>query len=234
MFLPWIERFLQSTPSVCQVCARWPSEPVCAACLARFALHAHRCSRCAIEVAEGVHTCGRCLRDPPPLDACFAAVPYAYPWSGLLSRYKFKDEPGWGATFATLLRGIPAAQHALAHCDRVVPMPLSRQRLATRGFNQALLIARDLAAVKVDARLLLRLRDTPPQSALGRKEREANVKHAFAVDPSRLDEVRGTHLVLIDDVMTSGASMFAAASALRAAGCTRVTGLVVARTDESG
>lgn len=177
--------------------------------------------------------CGRCLRDPPPLAGCFAAVTYGYPWSGLLGRYKFQDEPGWAHALAGLLRATAGVDAALESCDVLVPMPLSKQRLASRGFNQALELARCLAPGKADASLLLRLRDTPPQAALGRKERLANVKHAFAADPLQLHKLRGRRIALVDDVMTSGASLFTAAAELRAAGCDSVVGLVIARTDET-
>jgi predicted amidophosphoribosyltransferase len=81
--------------------------------------------------------------------------------------------------------------------------------------------------------LLLRLRDTRPQTALSRAERQANLRHAFAVDPLRVDAAGGRHLVLVDDVMTSGASLHAAARALRMAGATRVSALVLARAELS-
>jgi predicted amidophosphoribosyltransferase len=110
-------------------------------------------------------------------------------------------------------------------------MPLSRERLAQRGFNQSLVLARRLASAKVDAGVLLRVRDTPAQAALDRRARLANVRHAFAVDPRRAGAVRGLRVAIVDDVMTSGASMFAAAQALRLAGAAHVTGLVLARTD---
>ncbi len=110
-------------------------------------------------------------------------------------------------------------------------MPLSRQRLQQRGYNQAWELARQLAPGKASPDLLLRIRDTPPQSALPRAERLRNVKAAFAVDPLRQTEVRGKRVVLMDDVMTSGASLFAAAQALRDAGAAHITGLVLARTE---
>jgi predicted amidophosphoribosyltransferase len=86
----------------------------------------------------------------------------------------------------------------------------------------------------VDGTLLLRVRDTPAQSALDRAARHANVKGAFALDPLRAAEVRGKRIVLVDDVMTSGASLHAAAQVLREAGSARVTAVVLARTDEPG
>ncbi|WP_354003746.1 ComF family protein [Ramlibacter aurantiacus] len=178
----------------------------------------------------GLQVCGSCLREPPELDACHAAVDYAFPWTGLIARFKFQDEPGWARPLADLMRAVPAIAHAVSTADRVVPMPLSRRRLSERGFNQALELARRLGAGCVDARLLLRVRDTLPQASLDLSRRRANVAQAFAVDPLRAACLAGSHVLLVDDVMTSGASLAAAARALRQAGAARVTGVVLART----
>ena len=121
----------------------------------------------------GLSQCGSCLGARPPLDACHAAVSYEYPWSALIAHYKFNGEAGWARCLATLMRSAPWVEPALEEADVVVPMPLSGQRLAERGFNQALLLARALAPAKTDARLLLRVRHTAAQAALDRKERLA-------------------------------------------------------------
>ena len=130
-----------------------------------------------------------------------------------------------------LLRSAPWVEPALDAADFVLPMPLSRQRLAERGFNQSLLLARALAPGRVDAGLLLRTRHTPPQSALERAERLRNVRGAFAVEPLRAREVAGRQVLLVDDVMTSGASLHAAAEVLLAAGAAAVSAVVLARTE---
>ncbi len=176
--------------------------------------------------------CGRCLTQPPPLDACRAAVSYEYPWSTLITQYKFNGQPGWARGFATLMRSAPWVEPALDKADLVLGMPLSVRRLAERGFNQALLLARALAPHKIDPSLLLRVRHTEAQMALDRGERLRNVKGAFAVDPLRVAQVRGKQIVIVDDVMTSGASLFSAAETLRQAGAAQVEAVVLARTDE--
>ncbi len=221
-----------AAPSQCEVCRGWPAQPLCSACLARFAQPRPRCLRCALPVPQGAAECGRCLREPPPLDACVAAVDYGYPWSALVARYKFEGQPGWAGSFSGLMCSAPGAQAELARARWVLPMPLSRERLAGRGFNQALELARRLAPGRTDARLLLRLRDTAPQASLDRTARQANVRHAFAVEPARGGELREASVLLVDDVMTSGASLFALAEVVRAAGASRVAALVLARTPE--
>jgi ComF family protein len=229
---PLFEGLAAALPGQCAVCRAWPAEPVCEACVARFAQPQPRCRRCALPVGPGVIECGRCVQSPPPLDACHAALPYDYPWSTLITRYKFGGQAGWARTFATLMRSAPWVEPALERCDLVLPVPLSTQRLAERGFNQALLLARALAPPKTDAGLLLRVRHTLAQTELDLKGRLKNVEGAFAVEPLRATGLRGRNVVLVDDVMTSGASLFAAALAVRQAGAAGVTGLVLARTDD--
>lgn len=231
MFPGLLKRVFHALPSQCMVCHAWPAQTVCEACVNRFAQPQLRCQTCALPVPVGVRQCGACIKTPAPLDLCLAAVSYAFPWSDLIVGYKFHNHPGRASAFALLLRSTPWVEPALDAADAVVPLPLSRARLQTRGFNQALVLARHLAPEKSNHRLLLRIKDTPPQSSLKRTERLDSVKDAFAVDPLLAAQIKGARLVLVDDVMTSGASMFAAARVLRAAGAAHITGLVIARTE---
>jgi ComF family protein len=229
----WLQRWTAPPPSRCAVCGAWPAQPLCDRCVARFAQPRHRCGRCALPLPEGVDACGACLREPPPLDACFAAVPYGYPWSDLLARFKFNGEPGWAAALGALMARIPGLPAEIAGADLLLPLPLAPRRLAGRGFNQSLLLARALDRAKVESQLLLRLRETGTQATLARRERQANLAGAFGVDPLRAREVHGAAVLLVDDVMTSGASLHTAAQALRQAGARRVSAVVLARTEEA-
>ena len=138
------------------------------------------------------------MRQRPPLDSTLAAVPYAYPWSALITRYKFGEQHGWAGFFAGLLLKTPGVAQALDELDAqdwLIPLPLSAERLQTRGFNQAWELASALARQsrtrgQSDARLLLRLKHTRPQSQLRREARLANVRGAFQVDPLRARELR--------------------------------------------
>jgi len=189
-------------------------------------------------LASGELVCTACMRERPPMDATLAGVPYVYPWSALISRYKFGEQHGWAGFFAGLLLKAPGVAQALGQLqagDWVIPLPLAAERLQTRGFNQSWELAKALArqshtTAKADAQLLLRLRHTRPQSQLKREARLANVKGAFQVDPLRVQELTGRRVVLVDDVMTSGASMVSAAQALRDAGAAHITAVVLART----
>ena len=231
MFRQLLQGVSQRLPSRCAVCHAWPAHAVCEDCVAQFAQPVHRCEPCALPLPAGMPRCGACITTPPLWDAALAAVPYAYPWSGLVVEFNFQQHPARARTLATLMRSAPWVEPALEAAHLVLPLPLSAQRLQTRGFNQALELARHLAPGKVHTELLLRVRDTPPQSSLPRHARLRSVQGAFAVEPLRVGALRDRHVVLVDDVMTSGASLHAATTALRTAGAAHITVLVFARTE---
>jgi ComF family protein len=145
--------------------------------------------------------------------------------------FKFHQRPGWAASFAALMRAAPWVEPALEAADVLLPMPLSKERLRERGYNQALVLARSLDAPRLAHGVLLRVRDTPPQRTLPRNERLRVVQGAFAVDPLQTHRIKNKRVVLLDDVMTSGASLHAAARVLRGAGAAHITALVLARTE---
>ena len=217
-------------PSRCAICRHWPSASVCDTCIAQFAQPTARCQRCALPLPAG-KICGTCLKTPPPLQLCLSATAYAWPWTDLLARFKFQAQPGWAGPLATLMRSSHGVEDALAAADWVLPIPLSRERLAERGYNPSWLLAQHLCPDKARSQLLLRTRDTPSQRTLPRSERLANVEGAFAVEPLRAHELHNKRVVLVDDVMTSGASLHAAARVLHQAGAQHVGALVLARTE---
>lgn len=231
VFRQLIQGFFERLPSQCMVCHAWPASPVCDVCVSEFAQPSPRCTTCARLLTVDQPQCGTCVVAAPPLDVCLAAVPYAYPWSTLIADFKFRQHPGWAASFARLMRATPWVEPALDATHLLIPMPLSRQRLRERGYNQAHVLASALDASKVNNTILLRTKDTPPQRTLSRNERLRAVEHAFAVDPLKIHLVAHRRVMLIDDVMTSGASLHAAARALRGAGAAYVSALVLARTE---
>ncbi len=218
-------------PSRCAVCRQWPEAPLCEACISRFATPIHRCQTCALPLPAGTRQCGACLKASPPLDVCLTAASYNYPWTDLIAHLKFHQQPGWSGPLATLMLSAPGVDDALDAADWVLPIPLSAERLSERGYNQALLLARQLHPGKTDAHLLMRTRHTPSQRTLPRSERLANLVGAFAVDPLRTHQVQGKRIVLVDDVMTSGASLHTAARELRRAGAAHISAIVLARTE---
>ena len=175
--------------------------------------------------------CGACLTHPPPYARTLAAVDYGHPWDGLITRYKF--HAGLDLAPAFVARMLAAQPDADPLPALLLPVPLSDARLRERGYNQAWELARRLARARgatTDAHLLLRVRDTPHQLALPPAERAGNVRAAFAVEPARCTELAGRDVTLVDDVMTTGATVAEAARSLLQAGAREVAVWVLART----
>lgn len=218
-------------PSQCLICHAWPARSLCPHCVGRFVQARPRCDSCALPVPAGVTRCGACLREAPAFDRCLVAVAYAWPWTRCLAQFKFQQEPGLAAALAELLAAAPGVADALAQADLLVPLPLSAERLHERGYNPAQLLAERLAPGRSRHDLLQRVRHSPPQRDLPRVERLRNVRGAFAVDATGASALHGRRVLLVDDVMTTGASLGEAARALRAAGAAHITALAFARTD---
>lgn len=210
--------FRRFLPSQCAVCHAWPTQPVCAKCEDTFA---HTPPTMPEPDAEA----------DTAWDTAFAAVAYAYPWIGLIADFKFHQHPAWARYFADLLRRNPAVVDALAAADDVISIPLSPHRLQERGYNQALLLARALNRTKTQSQALLRVGETAIQHTLSRSQRLQNLRNAFMVHPVYLRQAPQRRVVLVDDVMTTGASLHAAATILRRAGVAHITVMVVAYTE---
>ena len=219
-------------PSLCALCRQWGSERLCDDCIVKYAAPRLRCRRCALPLVAGGAGCGACAIDPPDFDGAIAAVDYAYPFDGLIRRYKF--HAGLDLT-ATFVRRMLAAHERAGRppLALLMPVPLSAQRLRERGYNQAWELTRRLAralGARADARLLLRIRDTPHQLDLLPEQRAANVRGAFAVEPARRIELRGAAVTVVDDVLTTGATLREIAHVLRQAGAAQVHVWTLART----
>lgn len=217
-------------PSRCQVCGRWPAQAICAPCQARFATPVPRCPRCALRLPQGSSSCGHCLHQPLSLAHCWAVVDYAYPWHDVVQRFKFRQQPAWALTLGRLARQRPEIVSALANADEVIPIPLSPARLAERGYNQAWELVKALRPPRPLPTGLLKPGDTPHQTGQGRHARHQQMRDAFVVHPTHLPRLAGRHLLVVDDVMTTGATLSAAADALLRAGASSVSGLCFART----
>jgi len=144
---------------------------------------------------------------------------------------KFEGDSAMGRSLAHVMQHAPGIEPALEEAQWVVPMPLSSERLRERGFNQALVLARHLGPRKTLDQALLRIRDTAPQASLPKAQRLQNVVGTMVVHPRHGKALKGCHVVLLDDVMTTGSSLHAAALALRQAGVHHITAMVFARTD---
>lgn len=212
----------------CALCGARAVQSLCECCQESLPRPARQgCVRCAAHASAA--WCGACLADTPHFDDTVAAFAYAFPLDRLVQSFKFGEKLALERFLATSLA--TAVTRRGHRPDLVVPLPLSRERLAERGFNQSALIAARVArltGVHYSLSTLARLRHTAPQSGLKRQARLANVRGAFAAR----GELAGRSVAVVDDVMTTGATLSEAARALKRAGALRVSAWVLARADE--
>lgn len=209
---------------------------ICAGCHDELPWNLHACLQCALPLPAEIHApalCGRCLKQSKAqsCDAVWAAFIYRneVPW--LVTHLKFHARINHARLLGELMW--ERLQKPLQHQpditpNLIVPIPLHKSRLRERGFNQALEIARPIArysAISIDASCLKRTRKTRRQSDLTLAERQHNLRQAFVCKRN----LKGLHIVLIDDVMTSGNTLNAAALTLKKAGAARVSAWITAR-----
>ena len=211
----------------CLVCGErgMPGHDLCAACKAALPWQGPACPRCALPQPGG-NPCDTCRQSPPPLQAVHAVFDYAFPLDRLLPRLKFHRDLAAGRVLVQCmldrLRIVPRPA-------AIVPVPLHPARLRRRGYDQALELARPLArALQLPLLhdVLRRTKATSAQSRLDADARQRNLRDAFHIDA---DTPLPGHVVLVDDVMTTGATLHSAAHALRNAGVQRVDAWVCAR-----
>lgn len=205
----------------------------------------------------GGERCDTCRQHPPPLDRCVVALDYVDPWADLIRRFKFQQDIGWADVWAYLLHqrlhehqrwGVDAAQNQ-AHStlppfatDWIIPIPMHPQALSQRGYNQSWVLCmalkkrlqthpiQDSHRWQFRHDVLLKTASTQQQHRLKRSERQHNLQTAFAVSPHVWAELQGRSITLVDDILTTGATLHAAATALRQQGAAHVQAWVVART----
>ena len=219
----WLARGL---PQLCALCAAPSgSELLCPPCAEGLPHAGAACPRCALATPGGV--CRACREHPPPWREAQAAFAYAYPLDRLLHALKYRGALAHAPFLAHALAG-RVNRAGAPRPDMLVAMPLSAARQRTRGYNQAIEIARPLGR-RVGLPLvgaLRRIEDTPPLASLPWRDRHRAVARAFAAN----DLARGRSIALVDDILTTGATLRAATRALVTAGATRVDVWVVART----
>jgi ComF family protein len=211
----------------CFLCRGKASALLCAECDADLPrLRGELCPRCALASPAGA-VCGRCLAQPPAYDATRAALAYRFPADVLVQALKFRGELALAPFLGRLLAGCVSGDGVAC----VVPVPLSARRLRGRGYNQALEIARSVAGAtgtRLSPELLERGRDTAVQMDLPLDARAKNVRGAFRC----AQVIGGATVAVLDDVMTTGATLDEVAATLKRAGAARVVNWVVARTPD--
>jgi ComF family protein len=217
-------------PSRCFWCRRQGSEATCRACRTALPWNAHACRACGIPLATGraASVCDDCLRCCPPQDRSWAAFRYDVPIAQAIVDLKFHGRLMPAHVLGRLMAE-RLAQRAEPLPELLVPVPLSPARLRRRGYNQALELGRSLTAVlglPMAPTAARRTRETREQTRLDAAQRRGNVRGAFAIDAGA---VRGRHVALLDDVVTTGATMAELARAARAAGAMRIEAWAAAR-----
>ena len=218
-------------PCPCQLCGAENPHTVCTDCQRQFFSETvPRCLRCAIPLNNDDSYCGQCTAEAPAFARTITACDYRAPLDQLVLALKFRHQL-WVA--AALAQRMADAAGDWADADLLMPVPLSRERLRQRGFNQSLEIARPLAGmlnIPLCPQLLHRVRDTTPQTLLPLDQRRANILHAFAPDEATRDKIQGRHIGVVDDVMTTGSTLNEIAACLKRHGADQVSNLIFART----
>ena len=232
--MPWGSNCLdRMLPRHCALCGQASGQGnLCGPCHADLPRLLHACPGCALpSFGPRAQLCGQCLLRPPPWLQAVAALVYRYPADWLVRRFKFNRDFACGELLG--LEMLAAVRRCTAAPpDVLVPVPLHRLRHFGRTFNQAELLARRLGrslGLPVRDRLLLRRRRTVAQSGLDATGRKRNIRGAFRCPHGAGEALRGTHVALIDDVMTTGATLAECAKTLRRAGVACITVWVAAR-----
>ncbi|WP_432381839.1 phosphoribosyltransferase family protein [Duganella sp. P38] len=254
LLAPLLNRLL---PNACALCGGDSDGALCPGCEAQFfgpAAAIPRCACCANPlrgataadaldsaalgsgIVQDALLCGACLHQPPAFDRTLVAADYVLPVDQLVLQLKFGHRLALAPLCARLLRDAVLREAARRPDSAAVPallcpVPLGPRRLAERGYNQALEIARPLArglGIALAARLVHRVHETAAQSSVTPAERQANIAGAFAIPDAAL--VAGRHIGVVDDVMTSGRTLNELAATLKRHGAARVSNYVFART----
>ncbi len=240
--LVYIRSFLNQSLTLfsrhCQLCLG-PSDntsDICSACQADLPWLGQHCAQCALPLPEATSStlCGSCLTQPPAFRQVVVPFVYRFPLDSLIPAFKYHHQLAYGRLLSPLL--IEAIRHHYAERDqalpdRLIPMPLHRQRQAQRGYNQAFELARPVARalqIPLDRHSLLRHQSTPAQQGLSARERRRNLRDAFyCPQPQALT---GLHLAVLDDVVTTGATANEVSRTLLHAGAASVSIWALART----
>jgi ComF family protein len=223
-------------PPLCLGCNEIVDEPgsLCAVCWPGFSfISAPYCVRCGVPFAEEIGAeaqCGACLRRPPRFRRARAALVYDDKSRQLVLPFKHGDRTDMAGTCGAWMAR--AGSELLAEAELIAPVPLHWRRLFSRRYNQALLLARAAARrrpVRLAPDLLRRARWTGSQAGLKAEERRRNVRRAFELHPRWVDAVRNKTVLLVDDVLTTGATVEACAQVLQRAGARHVDVLTLAR-----
>lgn len=225
-------------PTVCVLCRQHSSSGICDGCQRDYLRNTTlRCQQCALPLFTFQDTiCGTCLKEPPHFNKSLVCSNYNSPIDSIVLGLKFAGKLNNADIIAQhLAKAIHRQSHILTSMpDLLCPVPLSKKRLRSRGFNQAWEIARLLGQelkISTNANLLWRTKETLQQSSLHPDERHQNIQGAFAINPKLQHLINGQHVAVVDDVMTTGTTLNEIAKILKRYGAAQVSNFVFARTD---
>ena len=228
-------------PELCVICStpvsRVQDRSICPACWEKVLqqrITGPLCPSCGLPYQSlesgSTHLCGPCILHPPPYSGARAFGCYRSELSRIIQAFKFGGRQNLAGLLAPLLAATLQGSWSPREIDLIVPVPLHPKRKRERGYNQALLLSRDLArlvGVPFRSDALHRVRSTLPQVGLSDAERARNLKRAFQC--KKPAAIKGLHVLLVDDVMTTGSTVASAAEALLEGGALRVSVLTLAR-----
>ena len=226
----WRKKLLElffPTPCICPICkTKQPRLQICPDCAERLAQKRRNHGQCGRCGTYGVRAsvCDNCRDWPAYLASNHSALPYEGDFRQAILDFKYRGQPWMAQALAELLLPLVPEEAEL-----LLPVPLHPNRLEQRGFNQSALIAQVLAertGLAAAEQVLLRTADTPHQTGLSRAKRQQNLQHAFAVADSA--PILGRHVLVIDDVLTTGATIMQCAKVLHQAGAQQVSALTIA------
>ncbi|NOQ87328.1 MAG: ComF family protein [Gammaproteobacteria bacterium] len=223
-------------PSRCILCLKTVKQSfeVCPDCYQALPHNNVCCVRCALPLAEGIHNavlCERCIQKTPAFDYAHSLFRYEDEVIGLVHRLKFGEKISYARSIGELLLRRLLETDEMPDC--LLPVSLHKSRLRQRGFNQSIEISRVLAkklAIPIEHSAVIRQRSTVAQTGLNAKQRQKNIKGAFSV----VRQLNYKHVLIVDDVMTTGATVNELAKVLKKNGVSRVGVLSIARAPVKG
>lgn len=231
----------QLLPTRCLLCtAPLGQDLLCPDCTQHLPyLNTHHCVQCALPLDSVAERCGQCLQQPPGFEVAVVPFRYEHPLDSLIQQFKHRHQlaagRALGQCLATHIEHHYSEHPALPWPELILPVPLHWRRRLARGYNQSDLLARQLQrqlAIPVATRVCRRVRSTPHQQGLSRRQRLHNLHSAFRINPSTLPLIRGKCIALLDDVITTGSTARVVSQVLLGAGAAEVHLWALARTPE--
>ncbi len=223
-FSHWLKQLKLFQPT-CPLCQEPSPSLICDTCYRLLPDIQHACFQCGlpltmVDTSNNTLRCGQCVQSPPAFDLCISPYHYALPISRFITQLKFHHKLYYAPVLAELLIN-KLEQHAEGLPECIIPVPLHKNRLRQRGFNQALEIARPIAkryGIKLDTKCCSRVISTAPQMSQDKKTRQKNIHNAFEVAAG----FQYKHVAILDDVMTTGHTVNELARVLRQHGAKRI------------